>query len=240
MTHQAASGKISRKNVDIIFNALRGALAVKCEELLFDDFGISGRAVATNILIIQPMDDIFEFTALGIGRIQDLYNRLKLIIDDETLTATYEEFREGKVGKLIFKTKKTRIEYKCKDPDLIKTRKNFKDPMVLSFGLNGDAIRFMTSGSVAMKNKSVSFRLVEEKMYIRLIDGDAGDILDHLITGDLELSDDCPDNLTFSYEMPKLAPLLNSHRETTMVNISKRGVMNLTSEGFNIYLVPDF
>lgn len=240
MTHQAKSGKLSRKTIDTIYNALKGALAVKCEELLFDDFGISGRAVATNILIIQPMEDAFEFEALGIARVQDLYNRLKLVIDDESLTATYDEFREGKVGKLFFKTKKTKIEFRCKDPDMIKTRKNFKDKTVLSFDLNGDAIRFMTSGSVAMKNKSVTFRRVEDEMYIRLVDGAAGDVLDHLITGELDISDDCADDLSFSYEMPKLAPLLNTHRETTTVNISQRGVMNLTSEGFNIYLVPDF
>lgn len=234
------SGKISRKTIDTIFNALKGALAIKCEELLFDDFGISGRAIETNILMIQPMPDAFEFTALGVGRIADLHSRMKLVIDDDTLTGSFEEFREGKVGKLIFKTKKTKVEFRCKDPQLIKTRKNFNDAKVLSFDLNGDAIRYMTSGSSVMKNKSVTFKLVDGSMFLRLIDSE-GDVLDHLITDDVRVEPDFEgEEITFSYEMPRLAGLLNAHRENTTVNISKRGIMNLSSEGFNLYLVPDF
>lgn len=240
MSNAPVTGKLSKKTIQTIYNALKGALAIKCEELLFDDFGISGRAIETNILIIQPMEDAFEFVALGIGRIPDLLARMKLIIDDETLTGTYEEFREGKVGKLVFKTKKTKVEFRCKDPQLIKTRKVFNDANTMTFSLNADAIRFMTSGSAAMRNKSVTFKLVDDQMYLRLIDSE-GDILDHLVTSDVEIEEDYKgEDISFSYEMPKLAPLLNAHRENTKVNISKRGIMNLSSEGFNIYLVPDF
>lgn len=240
MSKEPTSGKLSRKTIDTIFNALKGAMAIKCEELLFDDFGISGRAIETNILIIQPMEDEFEFTALGIGRIADLYSRLKLVMDDDTLTGSFEEFREGKVGKLIFKTKKTKVEFRCKDPQLIKTRKVFNDAIIMSFNLNADAIRFMTTGSSAMKNKSVTFKLIDDKMYLRLIDSE-GDVLDHMITDSVDVEPEVEgEEISFSYEMPKMAPLLNAHRENTTVNISKRGIMNLSSEGFNIYLVPDF
>lgn len=240
MSNTPTSGKLSRETIDTIFNALKGAMAIKCEELLFDDFGISGRAIETNILIIQPMPDVFEFTALGIGRIPDLYARLKLVIEDDNLTGTFEEFREGKVGKLIFKTKKTKVEFRCKDPQLIKTRKVFNDPIIMTFNLNADAIRFMTTGSSAMKNKSVTFKMSDGKVNLRLIDSE-GDVLDHLVTEDVDVEPEFEDEeVSFSYDMPKMAPLLNAHRENTKVNISKRGVMNLSSEGFNIYLVPDF
>jgi hypothetical protein len=240
MSNTPTGGKLSRKTIDTIFNALKGAMAIKCEELLFDDFGISGRAIETNILIIQPMPDAFEFEALGIGRIPDLFARLKLVIDDETLTGSFEEFREGKVGKLIFKTKKTKVEFRCKDPQLIKTRKVFNDAVIMTFNLNADAIRFMTTGSSAMKNKSVTFKMSDGNMHLRLIDSE-GDVLDHLVTDSVDVEPEYEDEeVAFSYEMPKMAPLLNAHRENTKVNISKRGIMNLSSEGFNIYLVPDF
>jgi hypothetical protein len=234
------TGKISRDNLDIIYNALKCALAIKCDELLFDDFGISGKSIETNSLIIQPLPDIFEFVAMGIGRISDLHARMRLVIDDDTLTGSFEEFREGKVGKLMLKTKKTKMEFRCKDPALVKSRKIFKDTKVLSFDLNADAIRFMTTGSAAMKNKSVTFLMNEGEMFIRLIDSE-GDVLDHLVTTDIRLEPDVDEDeqIRFSYDIPKLAPLLNAHRENTTVNISKRGVMNLSSDGFNIYLVPD-
>ena len=240
MSNAPIGGKLSRKTIDIIFNALKGAMAVKCEELLFDDFGISGRAIETNILIIQPLPDVFEFEALGIGRIPDLHSRMKLVIDDDTLTGSFTESRDGKVGMLTFKTKKTKVEFRCKDPKLIKTRKNFNDPIIMTFNLNADAIRFMTTGSAAMKSKSVAFKMSDGKVFLRLIDSE-GDILDHLITEDVDVVPEYEDeDVSFSYEMPKLAPLLNAHRENTTVNISKRGIMNLSSEGFNIYLVADF
>jgi hypothetical protein len=236
---QVTTGKLSRKTIDRIFNSLKVALATKCEELLYDDFGISGRAIETSILIIQPMQDEFEFPPCGIGRIADLHSRLRLIIDDETLTGQYVVMKEGKVHKLVFKTKKTTVEFKCKDPDQIKTRKVFNDKITMTFNLNADAIRFMTNGSVAMKNKSVMFRLKDGSMFIRLIDSE-GDVLDHLVTDNVTTTDDLDDDsASFSYEMPKLAPILNAHRENTTVNISKRGIMNITSDGFNIYLVPD-
>ena len=240
MSKEPTGGKLSRKTIDTIYNALKGAMAIKCEEILFDDFGISGRAIETNILMIQPMPDAFEFTALGIGRIPDLFARMRLVIDDETLTGSFEEFREGKVGKLIFKTKKTKVEFRCKDPQLVKTRKVFNDEVIMTFNLNADAIRFMTTGSSAMKNKSVTFKLIDNKITLRLIDSE-GDVLDHLVSDSVDVEPEYEDEeVSFSYEMPKMAPLLNAHRENTKVNISKRGIMNLSSEGFNIYLVPDF
>lgn len=239
MSNTPTGGKISRKTINTIFEALKAAMAIKCDDILFDHEGVFGRAIETNILIMQPMDDAFEFTALGIGRISDLHSRLKLVIDDETLTGAYEEVREGRVSKLVFKTKKTKMEFKCKDPTMVKVRKQLKDPMVMSFNLNADAIRFMTSGTTAMRNKSVSFRLEDGKMYIRLIDSE-GDILDHLVTTDVTLVADADEEQSFSYDMPKLAPLLNAHRENTKVNISQRGIMNLSSDGFSIYLIPDF
>jgi hypothetical protein len=234
-----SSGKISKKTIDIIFSAAKNAIPIKCEELLFDDFGVSGRAHETNIMVIRPMPDVFEFTALGIGRVSDLYSRMKLVIDEPDLTGQFEEFRDGEVGKLIFKTKRTKIEFRCKSPRMIKTRKVFKDEMIMTFDLNAEAIRFMTVGTTAMKNKSVVFRFSAGKMYIRLIDSE-GDVLDHLITTDVDAVEDIADDeVTFSYALPRLAPLLNAHRENTTVNISKRGVMNLSSDDFNIYLVPD-
>ena len=192
MSITPTGGKLSRKTIDTIFNALKGAMAIKCEELLFDDFGISGRAIETNILIIQPMPDAFEFEALDIGRIPDLFSRLKLVIDDDTLTGSFEEFREGEVGKLIFKTKKTKVEFRCKAPKLIKTRKVFNDAIIMTFNLNADAIRFMTTGSSAMKNKSVTFKLTDEKIYLRLIDSE-GDVLDHLVTDTVDIEPDFED-----------------------------------------------
>lgn len=231
-------GKISRKTILTIFEGLKAALAIKCDDILFDTDGVFGRAIETNILIMQPMDDVFEFPALGIGRIQDLYSRLKMVIDDEALTGSYEEHREGKVSKLIFKTKKTKMEFRCKDPAMVKVRKVLKDPNVLTFSLNADAIRFMTTGTVAMKNKDVTFRLEDEKIYIRLVDSE-GDVLDHYVTSDVELVDGAKEQQSYTYDIPKLAPLLNAHKETTKVNISQRGIMNLSSDGFNIYLIPD-
>lgn len=232
------TGKISRKTIERIFESLRAAMTIKCDDVLFDQDGIFARAIETNILMIQPLDNEFEFTALGIGRISDLYSRLKLVIDDETLTGTFEEFREGRVGKLVFKTKKTKVEFKCKDPTLVKVRKTLKDPIVLSFNLNADAIRFMTAGTAAMKNTSVTFHLDDGKMFMRLLDSE-GDVLDHVITNDVTLAEDADETQSFSYDIPKLAPLLNAHKENTKVNISQRGIMNLSSDGFSIYLIPD-
>ena len=235
----AVTGKISRKTIDTIFNALKTAISTKCDDLLFDDFGISGRAIETNIVIIQPMDaGTFEFDAMGLGRIPDLFARMKLVIDDPTLTASFEEFREGIVGSLHFKTKKTKFSFRCKNAAMIKTNKKLKDAVAYSFDLNGDAIRFMTTGSAAMRNKSVTFKLVDGEVVIRLIDSE-GDVLDHVVTDTVEIHDDGGDAFSHTYDMPKLAPLLNAHKENTTVNITTRGIMNLSSDGFNIYLVAD-
>lgn len=238
-TLQSTTGKVSRRTIDAIFNALKVAIATKCDELLFDDFGISGRAIETNIVIIQPMEDAFEFEAMGIGRIPELLARMKLIIDADDLSGEYVEFREGKVGKLVLKTKKTKIEFRCKDPAMIKTNKKLKDPVHFSFNLNADAIRFMTSGTAAMKNKSVTFKLADGKVFIRLIDAE-GDVLDHEVTAQVTIDEEADEEgFSHSYDMPKLAPLLNAHKENTTVNITRRGIMNLSSDGFNIYLVAD-
>lgn len=232
-------GQISRETIQIIFNSLKVALATKCDELLFDEFGVTGRAVETGIVIIHQMDNVFEFKSMGVGRVPELFSRLRLIIDDPTLHGVFEEIRENKVANLIFKTKKTTLSYRCKDPDTIKTSKKAKDPVFFTFNLNSDAIKFMTSGTSAMGNKSVSFKLKDGNILIKLLD-DQGDVLEHVVTDKVKIHDVSDrEEFLHSYSMPKLAPLLNAHKENTVVNITRRGLMNLSSDGFNIYLAPD-
>ena len=232
------SNKISRDTITSMYEALKVAMAVKCDELLFDDFGITGRSTVTNILIIQPRKDPFEFEALGVGRVPELHARLRLIIDDDSLSGTFDEGRDGKVNKIIFKTKKTKVEFRCKDPNHIKTKKQFNDKTVITFSLNADAIKFMTMAASAMKVESISFKVIDGSVFIRVIDGE-GDVLDHLVTDAPTITDESAYGLTCSYSIPKLAPVLNAHKESTVVNISSRKLLNLTSEGFNLFIVPD-
>lgn len=236
----AVTGTLSKRTIHTIFDALKVAISTKCEDLLIDDFGVSGRAIETNIVIIQPMDEgTFEFQALGLSRIPDLYARMKLVIDDDSLTGTYTEFRDGIVGKLEFKTKRTRFSFKCKSAAMIKTNKKLKDAVAYSFDLNADAIKFMNSGTAAMKNKSVQFKLVDGEVLIRLFDTE-GDSLEHVVTDKVKVhEEDGTGEFSHTYDIPKLAPLLNAHKENTTVNITTRGIMNLSSDGFNIYLVAD-
>lgn len=234
---------ISQQTIKTIKQALLVARATKTEEILLDDFGLSGRSTETQILIIHPMAKKFEFSALGIGRVTELWSRLNLVIDDPNLTGYFEEPElepdSGKVYKLVFKTKKTKIEFRCTKPDRIKTKKTLNDPIYFRFILPEETVKMMTSGTTAMGCPTVTFFMNDEgHLYLKLLDNE-GDGLEHLITKRVDIEPECDvDTFNFTYSLPKLAPLLRTSAETK-VSVTRRGALNLDSEGFSIYLVPD-
>lgn len=237
--------KLSKDTINIIKRALLVATVTKTEELLFDEFGISGRSLLTDMLIIQPLDYDFEFTSLGIGNIPALRARLNLMLDEEDVVVEFEEPANepdsGKVFKLIFRNKKTKIEFRCTAADKIKTKKTMKDPIFYYFNLNQAAVKFMTTGCQAMNTNVVQFDLnAEGQLYLKLIDKSSGDVLEHLVTDTVKTSDDCDsDTFSFAYGVPRLAPLLKTG-EDTKVALTRRGALNLTVENyFSVYLIPE-
>jgi hypothetical protein len=237
-----ASLQLSKNTVQIIKQALLVATVTKTEEILLDDFGISGRSKTTGILIIQGRDEVFEFTALGIGRVSELKSRLNLIIDDPSLVVEFVEPvmepGSGNVFKLIFKTTKTKIEYRCMKPERIKTKKNLEDKLIFHFKLDEESVKFMTTGCNAMGSNTVTFRLDEnDHLYLQIKD-DEGDVLEHLVSKDVKRypeQEGVP--YTANYNVPKLTPLLKSGDVT--VRVTRRGAFNLISDGLNIYLLPE-
>jgi hypothetical protein len=231
------TGKISKETLIEMYEALKIANAIKCEDILFDDFGVSANSHATNVLIIQPSEYEYEFGAIGMGRIPDVIPKMRLLIDDPTLTGTFEEFRAGVVGAITLKTKKTKLEIRCKDPKTIKTKKNFHDKHIMSFALTAEAIKFMTQTVIAGSDQEIMFSLEDTKMILKILDGKSGDSLEHVITDDVNILDDTIGNVSFVYLFPRLSTVLSQYKEDTQVNISSRGVMNLKSDGFNLYVI---
>ncbi len=230
-------GKISRETLLEVYEALKIANAIKCEDILFDDFGVTANSHATNVLIIQPSEYEYEFGAIGLGRIPEIIPKMRLLIDNPTLTGLYEEYREGVVGCITLKTSKTKLEIRCKDPRTVKTKKNFHDKHILSFALTPDAIKFMTQTVIAGTDQEIMFSLEGTKMVLKILDGKSGDSLEHVITDEVNILDDTIGDVSFVYLFPRLSTVLAQYKEDTQVNISSRGVMNLKSDGFNLYVI---
>lgn len=238
--------KLSNKTIDAIKQALHIAHVTKTGEILMDDFGLSGISEVNGILIVQPMDINFEFTALGIGRVAELRSRLNLVIDDPTLTAEFVEPElepgTGNVYKLVFKTKKTKIEYRCAKASRIQTKKTLRDPVFFTFDLSQESARFMTSGHQTMSGDRVHFYSNEAgHAFLKFIDKE-GDTLEHTVSTAINVTQEAEDagEATFAhiYSVPKLAPLLRTS-DSTAISITKRGAMKMEADGFTIYLLPE-
>ena len=196
--------------------------------------------IETDNLITLP------FPAIGLGRIKTLSARLA-ILDKDNLTIGYSGAERDNgdflVKKLHLSSKKTKVDYSCYDPSRIRAQRNFRDEFVYKFTISEDTLKIMSKAVAAIETSKISFSSDKEGNVRFLTSDTSGDMFDHEVSNDLEISDTAhKQNFFNSYEIKYVLPLFKASIDTSGkldIEMSNRGVIRVYINGFAILVVPE-
>lgn len=237
--------ELSKETIEFLSNIIDVAKILKIENVILDHECARGHLKEEGSMIIQR-DNLpkFEFTSLGISRINILDTRLSLLGNDVSIEAEEHTKDNGEktIYKLVLSKGKTVVEFKCADSALMpKAPKNLKDPIFYSFNADEESVALLSKAQSAIKAETVAIVGTKSGVLVKLNDIE-GDMFNHVISENIKFSPDCTkDKFFFSYKIRVLVPLLKAAFKTEQltVNITSRGLLNLVINNINVYISPE-
>ncbi len=232
--------KITKTTLALIKRTIDIADANQIEQILFANKKIRGHSVQNGIFILQEVDDDFEFPPLALSRLSTLRKRLALV---DNITE-YEAFSVNdptntRVNQLILKSKRTKIEFRCANPDNIRCPAKVNDPVFYSFDMDADTVTVLNRVTSAMGSEIVTFygNKKQPNLLIKVQDNNK-DLLEHMTESIITWNADCDtEEFSFIYSSKKVARLLRD--SITTVKITRKGLLVTPSNGINVYTVAE-
>ena len=232
--------KITKTTLALIKRAIDIADANQIEQILFANKKIRGHSVQNGIFILQEVDDDFEFPPLALSRLSTLRKRLALVDNITEYEAFYvNDPTNTRVNQLILKSKRTKIEFRCANPDNIRCPAKVNDPVFYSFDMDADTVTVLNRVTSAMGSEIVTFygNKKQPNLLIKVQDNNK-DLLEHMTESIITWDADCDtEEFSFIYSSKKVARLLRD--SVTTVKITRKGLLVTPSNGINVYTVAE-
>lgn len=235
--------KLTKQEIDLIKKTIDIAEANDIVDVRFAAGKIGGYSAENGVFILEDCQNSFSFPTLALSRLGVLKKRLSLVDNLSEYDLMYESNSKN-VTKLIFKGKRTKLEFRCTDPDSLgKMPVKISDPIYFSFEMDDDTITVLSRVSMAMDTKTIA--LIgdkNERGLILRVEDENRDVLEHETESEVRWSDVCDvQQFNFVYSARKIARLIREAVQANFktVNITKRGFMITQSKGITVYTVPE-
>lgn len=236
--------QLSKNTIDFLSRVIKVAKILKIEHIIVDNECVRGHNQDEGSMIIHNTLPTFEFSLLGLSRVDILNSRLSLLGNDVVIEAEEKGDTPATriISKLIMSQGKTEVEFKCANPTLLqKAPRVLKDPVYFTFSMSQDTILLLQKSQSAFKGETISLVGSKNSVMVKLSDIE-GDMMNHLVTESLTVSTECDkDKFYFSYKTRVLLSLLKDSIEDdqVVINITRRGILNLKVLGINVYIAPE-
>lgn len=237
--------KITKGTQQIIRNAVGVATTLGIESIVIDKFSLRGENKELGIAMIMPTKHIdLEFTALGLGRIALLKNKLQLL---SNATISFDVMNKDEEDVVVSKLKlvdgKTKIEFKCHDPKFINAPKSINDPVYFNMEFAPTDVELIVKGVSTMASDTINFSTEDDAVYAKISDIH-GDNFSHELSTILKLEDDNAGSLSKTYKSKTLKTIFTNYirkddNQILPISITRRGVMKITVMEMDIYLFPE-
>lgn len=241
--------KLDKKVVQYFQRLIKTCAVCGIESVAIEKEVVRGQSEDhTKGIFLIEKDNIpdLPFPSLGIGRVKTLGARIN-ILDADDLTISYDGSKRDNgdllVKKLLLANKRTKLEYSCYDALKIKAPRNFKDDFVYKFIITEETLKIMSKSMSIIESPKVSFSTEKDGSVKFRASDTTGDSLDHLVSDSYEIDTDKAQKEHFfnPYEIKYVLPLFKAAADTggeIVVNMSNRGIIKVTINGFEIYVLP--
>ena len=241
--------KISTGNITFLQKLIKTCALCGIDAVAVEKDVIRGQSIESGKgIFLLEADNVpdFGFTSMGIGRVKTLGTRIS-ILDDTSLAIAYDckerDNGDRVVTKLQLTSKKTKVDFSCQDSLKIRAPKKMNDIYCYEFSVTEDTLKIMAKAFAAIDASNISFSSEKDgSVKFRASDVE-GDNFDHLVSETYDISDDADkDNFFYEYSIKFILPLFRSamdENKKLVVNISKRGIMKVNVNGFDIFVLPE-
>lgn len=247
------SVKLPQKVVSTLADSVEVAGLLGISSIVLDGHSVRGRHSEAGTIFVMNFDTdtTWEFGAIGITRIPELTKRLNLMKtrgDDFTIEAELKTRGEDVTyaGRLTLKHAKTKVEYKCGDPTLIKAPKGLADEEQFTCSLTRDDIKFIKSANSAMGADKLIFSTPKDNdSFVISIPNKEDEKVVHETDGVVGYLADTT-TFSFAYDSKILIMAINSMEkilrkeslDSLDMKITRRGVLTFPVKGITTYIIP--
>jgi hypothetical protein len=201
-------------------------------------------------IFIMEYDNIpeLDFSGLGIRGVKTLKSRMN-ILDEDNLSITYDTKQKDNgdivIKKMTLASKKTKVDFTCADPALIKAPKKLNDPDLYSFTLTEDTVKVMSKIKNAVAGvDEISFNSEKDGTIKFIVIDENGDIFDHTIAESYECLDplNTAKHFFHSYKIKYVHALFKAAMDLegeAKLILSSRGVIKIVVKDITIRIVAE-
>ncbi len=245
---------IHKDTLNTLVDAVNVGMLLGVTNIVLDNHSVRGRDGDSGTMFVMPFEDgtEYEFGAIGITRVPELSKRVTLMnLKGSDYTAETELKKRGDdvtfASIVTLKHKKTKVEFKCGDPTLIKIPKGLADDKHFQFGLTRDDLKFIKAANSAMGADHLIFTKSSDgdSLTISLSSRKDSDKATHTIESPVKSLTDT-DSFSFKYDSKILIKAISSIEsilkkddlDALDVVITRRGVLTVVIKGMSAYILP--
>ena len=230
--------KLDKATITYLHNVVKTAQLIGLESIIIEKDIIRAMDDSRTIVLLQKENiPNLPFESLGLGRINIFLSRLDVVKTQDDFTIQVGSDKESEfVRSLTMKGKGIKIDYRCAKPDTIRAPRQINDVMKHRVKLTGEAVSLLQKAYPTMGAETISI-ISNDDVSFEMVDIN-NDIYKHIFANSVEaLTDD--DDVRFAHQYPAkfLLPLFK-HNPEGHINISQKGILNITVNGLNIYVMP--
>lgn len=231
--------KLSKNITDFIRNAAKVAKIAGIESLAIEQNIVRGMDENKTVVICDNNVPELPFNGIGIGRIDTFVTRYSLIENrDDITTEAAIDSNNQQVIQLTFNTKNIKVEYRCADTTKIKAPKQIKDIMTSIFLLPEDTIETLVKAQTAMGDEKITIVSDKRGTCFELVDRTSNDVFSFVFAEQAKsLNEDDVEEFVHRYPAKTLIQLLKQNSNQT-IEVSSKGILKLTINNLNIYVIP--
>lgn len=199
------------------------------------------RAIDDNksVVIFQPLThSVLSDNSIGLTRINIFSSRLEISKSQTNFNAeaTIHE-TENFIKIITMKSAGTKIEYRCAKPSTIQAPRQIHDEMITRISLDSEAVSLLQKSQVAMDNAETVTIINNDVVSFEVVDIN-GDVFNHTFTKPA-VAIEGNDSIKFAhkYSIKTLLALFKKDVNNT-VEIGKRGILRITINGLDVYVLP--
>lgn len=236
--------KLDAPLVSYLQNILAIANQLKLDSIIVEPNLVRGVDEKITIFVVQDQNlPNIDVPAIGLVRLPLLMSRIGVVKTSNKfdIDATCHMNNEGKpafVRTLTMKGEHSKVEYRCHNPDLIKSPRGSKQPSIYSCRMTEDAYQTMLKGQAAMKTDEVAFVGTKDGVFIEMVDSD-GDKLTYNLADKVNIistEEGISENFNHKYPIRHILSVFKM-APTAEFFISDRGILKMSTNDISVYIL---
>lgn len=231
---------LNAKSLDYIQEVVRVCRLVGVNNVAIEPGMIRGMDDDQKV-VIHSTDNVpqeFEFGSIGMSRLDVFQNRIGIAKSQDKFSVEVTSKPDTTyVLSLVMKSKGTKIDFRCTDPQKIRAPKKLNDIMRYEVKINADAVTMLQKAVSAMGADVVTIISNSEGVSFELMDENK-DVFKHVFADDaVALDDGTATSFAHRYPVKTLLSLFKEDPTGTFY-VGGKGLLLFPVADTNVYVLP--